>query len=61
MLSVIEVVAILLIAFVGMTKAPAPFSFNFKTSVEDIVLASILRALLISATYAYGNSRYYHR
>ncbi len=61
MLSAIEVATILLVCLLGTRLAPRPLRFNFRTNLEDIVTFSVLRALVISGTYAYGNARYYYK
>jgi hypothetical protein len=58
MLSVIEVGALLLLLLLLVLpyRPPGPYSFDFRSSLEDVVLLGGLRAAALAGTYAYGSS-----
>lgn len=60
MLSVIELGTLLLLLLLLFlpNHPPGPYSFDFHSSLEDLVLLGGLRAAAICGTYAYGSSRY---
>lgn len=60
-LSVIEVGTLLLVYLVAQPLPPAGARWDLSTSLLDLLLASAVRAALISAAYAYGTWRYYLR
>lgn len=63
MLSVVEAVGVLLMCFllVPHPLEPPRLAFDFRLNLEDVAAASVLRAAVISGTYAYGMRRQYLR
>lgn len=55
MLSVIEVASLLLILLLLTRRTPGPY--QFESSLEDVVVLGGLRAVALSATYAWGSRR----
>ncbi len=62
MLSVIEVVSLLLlyVLLILPYRPPGPYSFDFHSSQEDVVLLGGLRAATLAATYTWGSTRQQH-
>jgi hypothetical protein len=61
MLSAIEVGTLILLVVL---TTPVPLllePFHFSTSLEDLVMWSILRCAVVSATYGYGSRRCVYR
>lgn len=61
MLSMVEVTTMLLLVLLSVRPTPRPWRFNFRTCLEDVVAASVVRAIIISAAYAYSSRRYFYR
>ena len=58
MLSVVEVVSVLLVLILCIPAGVQVRGYTFCTDLTDIAVFSIVRAILVSSTYAYGVSRY---
>ena len=61
MLSLIEALSVLLVFLLLVPRPTGPPRFDFRSNLEDVVAASVTRAAVISATYAYGMQRQYLR
>ena len=59
-LSTIELVAVLLIYFLGCSRSlvthesTSNYQFNWRCSLEDVLILAIARSLILSLTYAWG-------